>query len=54
MKIQIQTPQGGWFYVKNSQGGLVWGIYDIDTLEGEENLAKCREAYPTLNFRLAK
>lgn len=54
MKIQIQTPQGGWFYVKNSDGGLVWSIYDTNALEGEENLIKCREAYPLLNFRMAK
>ena len=51
-KVQVQTPYGAWQYVKNSPEGIVYGIYSTNALEGEEELIKCQQQYPEINFRL--
>lgn len=49
--IQVQTKEGGWFYVKSRHGVFTYSIYSTDAL-GPENLENLKKLYPLLNFRI--
>ena len=50
-KVQIQTPEGGWFYVYQRPEGLTYGIYPTDALN-ETHFERLVKAYPDSQFRV--
>jgi hypothetical protein len=50
-KMQVQTPEGGWFYVKQRPEGLTYSIYSTDALN-ETHFERLVKEYPNLKFRV--
>ena len=50
-KIQVQTPEGGWFYVKERKEGLTYSIYPTDALN-EDHLERLIALHPELKFKV--
>lgn len=50
-KLQIQTPAGDWFYVKERKEGFTYSIIPTDALN-QDHLERLSKAYPQSKFRV--
>lgn len=50
-RLQIQTPEGGWFYVKERKEGFTYSIYPTDALD-ESHLERLIKLYPESKFKV--
>lgn len=50
-RLQIQTPEGGWFYVKERKEGFTYSIYPKDALD-QTHLERLSKLYPQSKFKV--
>lgn len=49
--LQVQTQEGGWFYVKDRPEGFTYSIYSTNAIEASR-FEEIQQQYPHLNFRV--